>query len=123
MPISNLNCCQWSSTKNAVCLDDERDKTETIVKNETRKYSKRPSQKILLLGTGESGKSTFLKQMRIICGKPFTQSEKESFKSIIYNNIYKGVLYLLQVLYLQFVKFGVHLRGIFYFGVYFLITP
>lgn len=56
-------------------------------------------QHILLLGTGESGKSTFLKQMKIICGVPFTDAELKEFKDIIYDNIFKGVLFLLDVSY------------------------
>ncbi|XP_056096587.1 guanine nucleotide-binding protein subunit alpha-13b [Rhinichthys klamathensis goyatoka] len=47
--------------------------------------------KILLLGAGESGKSTFLKQMRIIHGQDFDQRAKEEFKTTIYSNVMKGV--------------------------------
>ncbi|KAF6780375.1 hypothetical protein AHF37_00129 [Paragonimus kellicotti] len=57
----------------------------------------RRRQMILLLGTGESGKSTFLKQMKIINGKRFSSFELEHLKDVIYDNIYKGVLFLLQV--------------------------
>lgn len=46
--------------------------------------------KILLLGAGESGKSTFLKQMRIIHGQDFDQRAKEEFKTTIYSNVMKG---------------------------------
>ncbi|XP_077057124.1 guanine nucleotide-binding protein subunit alpha-13a [Siphateles boraxobius] len=47
--------------------------------------------KILLLGAGESGKSTFLKQMRIIHGQDFDQRAKEEFRATIYSNVIKGV--------------------------------
>ncbi|XP_046893472.1 LOW QUALITY PROTEIN: guanine nucleotide-binding protein subunit alpha-13-like [Hypomesus transpacificus] len=47
--------------------------------------------KILLLGAGESGKSTFLKQMRIIHGQDFDQRAKEEFKGTIFSNVIKGV--------------------------------
>nr|XP_002735663.2 PREDICTED: guanine nucleotide-binding protein subunit alpha-12-like [Saccoglossus kowalevskii] len=46
--------------------------------------------KILLLGAGESGKSTFLKQMRIIHGLDFTKEDLEEYRSVIYSNIVKG---------------------------------
>ena len=51
--------------------------------------------KILLLGSGESGKSTFLKQMRILHGKDFYDDELKQFKAIIYGNIVKGMKVLI----------------------------
>ncbi|XP_024858713.1 guanine nucleotide-binding protein subunit alpha-13 [Kryptolebias marmoratus] len=45
--------------------------------------------KILLLGAGESGKSTFLKQMRIIHGQDFDQKAKEEFRATIFSNVIK----------------------------------
>uniref|UniRef100_A0A1A8FRE5 Guanine nucleotide binding protein (G protein), alpha 13b n=1 Tax=Nothobranchius korthausae TaxID=1143690 RepID=A0A1A8FRE5_9TELE len=47
--------------------------------------------KILLLGAGESGKSTFLKQMRIIHGDDFDAKAREEFRSTIYSNVIKGI--------------------------------
>ncbi|XP_023670696.1 guanine nucleotide-binding protein subunit alpha-12 isoform X2 [Paramormyrops kingsleyae] len=47
--------------------------------------------KILLLGAGESGKSTFLKQMRIIHGKEFGQKALLEFRDTIFENIIKGM--------------------------------
>jgi hypothetical protein len=43
--------------------------------------------KILLLGAGESGKSTVVKQMKIIHGDGYSESELRSFKSVIYGNL------------------------------------
>lgn len=43
--------------------------------------------KLLLLGAGESGKSTLFKQMITIYGKGYPESERKTFTSIIYNNI------------------------------------
>lgn len=42
--------------------------------------------KLLLLGAGESGKSTIAKQMKIIHLNGFTDEEKAYYKTIIYNN-------------------------------------
>lgn len=57
--------------------------------NRDKTYVKR-LVKILLLGAGESGKSTFLKQMRIIHGQDFDQRAKEEFKATIFSNVIKG---------------------------------
>lgn len=98
MPWSNLtsNCFKQLNFFDGTQTREGSRNNERISKK-SRKLTKRLGQKILLLGTGESGKSTFLKQMRIITGKSFTDTEMEAFKSVIYDNIYKGVLYLLQV--------------------------
>lgn len=47
--------------------------------------------KILLLGAGESGKSTFLKQMRIIHGQQFDQKALLDFRDTIFENVIKGM--------------------------------
>lgn len=57
--------------------------------NRDKTYVKR-LVKILLLGAGESGKSTFLKQMRIIHGQDFDQKAKEEFRATIFSNVIKG---------------------------------
>lgn len=41
---------------------------------------------MLLLGAGESGKSTILKQMKLIHEGSYTTEERESYKEIIYSN-------------------------------------
>jgi GTPase SAR1 family protein len=43
--------------------------------------------KLLLLGAGESGKSTLFKQMKILYGKGFGDAERASMTSVIHNNI------------------------------------
>ncbi|XP_048846245.1 guanine nucleotide-binding protein subunit alpha-12a [Brienomyrus brachyistius] len=55
------------------------------------KRSVRRLVRILLLGAGESGKSTFLKQMRIIHGKEFDQKAVLDFRDTIFENIIKGM--------------------------------
>ena len=42
-------------------------------------------------GTGESGKSTFIKQMRIIHGTGYTDEDKRSFTKLVYQNIFTSM--------------------------------
>lgn len=56
------------------------------------------TKKLLLLGTGESGKTTFIKQMRILHGKPYSQDELDNFRFLVYRNIYIGVQVLIDAM-------------------------
>eukprot|EP00039_Didymoeca_costata_P019163 m.336477 g.336477 ORF g.336477 m.336477 type:complete len:365 (+) comp17864_c0_seq1:198-1292(+) len=47
--------------------------------------------KLLLLGTGESGKSTVLKQMQIIYGGGFKDDKKQKYIVLVYRNILRSV--------------------------------
>lgn len=51
----------------------------------------RKQVKLLLLGAGESGKSTFLKQMKIIHGDNFDQDSVAQYKNTVYQNTIKGM--------------------------------
>eukprot|EP00096_Caligus_rogercresseyi_P005152 TRINITY_DN2009_c0_g1_i1.p1 TRINITY_DN2009_c0_g1~~TRINITY_DN2009_c0_g1_i1.p1 ORF type:complete len:396 (+),score=132.52 TRINITY_DN2009_c0_g1_i1:426-1613(+) len=58
---------------------------------ESDKRKMRRLVKLLLLGAGESGKSTFLKQMKIIHGVSFCPDQMQDFRKIIFQNIIKGM--------------------------------
>lgn len=47
--------------------------------------------RLLLLGAGESGKSTIVKQMRIIHSKGFNEVEREQMKKPIYGNVVNSI--------------------------------
>lgn len=55
----------------------------------------RRTVRILLLGAGESGKSTFLKQMKIIHGQDFSDGAMQEYRTVVYNNIVKGMRVLI----------------------------
>jgi hypothetical protein len=42
-------------------------------------------------GTGESGKSTFIKQMRIIHGSGYSDDDKRNFIKLVYQNIFMAM--------------------------------
>lgn len=53
---------------------------------------------VLLLGTGESGKSTFIKQMQIIKGSGFSDEEKKEFTTVVYQNIFMAMQSLIKAM-------------------------
>jgi len=46
---------------------------------------------VFSLGTGESGKSTFIKQMRIIHGSGYSDEDRRSFVKLVYQNIFMAM--------------------------------
>uniref|UniRef100_A0A8C9MWB9 Uncharacterized protein n=1 Tax=Serinus canaria TaxID=9135 RepID=A0A8C9MWB9_SERCA len=46
---------------------------------------------LCLAGTGESGKSTFIKQMRIIHGSGYSDEDKRGFTKLVYQNIFTAM--------------------------------
>ena len=52
--------------------------------------------KLLLLGAGECGKSTIFKQMRLIYGEKFSQTEREAKALQIYSNVLTAINVLLE---------------------------
>ncbi|XP_014088630.1 guanine nucleotide-binding protein subunit alpha homolog [Bactrocera oleae] len=62
---------------------------------EKEKHTFRRQVKLLLLGAGESGKSTFLKQMRIIHGINFEPELIREYQYVIYQNVLRGMQVLI----------------------------
>lgn len=54
--------------------------------------------KMLLLGAGESGKSTILKQMKLIHDGGYSRDERESFKEIIFSNTVQSMRAILEAM-------------------------
>jgi GTPase SAR1 family protein len=60
-------------------------KVDAVLENEAR--NEQEKIKLLLLGAGESGKSTIFKQMKILYGTTFNEDERKAQTLTIYNNI------------------------------------
>ena len=75
-----MSCCGGS--------DAASSKTSERIEKELKDAKKTLDRevKLLLLGAGESGKSTIAKQMKILYKDRFSEEERNSYKSIIYNN-------------------------------------
>ncbi|KAM4719447.1 guanine nucleotide-binding protein subunit alpha-14-like [Anableps anableps] len=62
------------------------------------KQSLKRELKLLLLGTGESGKSTFIKQMRIIHGNGYSDNDRRSFTRLVLQNILTAIKALIDAM-------------------------
>ncbi|KAG1678550.1 Guanine nucleotide-binding protein G(q) subunit alpha [Nymphon striatum] len=80
----------------ACCLSEEAMEQKRInqeIERQLRKDKRdaRRELKLLLLGTGESGKSTFIKQMRIIHGSGYSDDDKKAHIKLVYQNIFMAM--------------------------------
>ncbi|ORY05031.1 guanine nucleotide binding protein, alpha subunit [Basidiobolus meristosporus CBS 931.73] len=71
----------------------KNDEIENQIKKD--KISLRNEIKMLLLGAGESGKSTILKQMKLIHDGGYTTGERESYREIIFSNTLQSMRVIL----------------------------
>ncbi|KAL3313970.1 hypothetical protein Ciccas_007418 [Cichlidogyrus casuarinus] len=80
----------------ACCLSEEAREQQRLNREIERqlrgdKRTAKNEVKLLLLGTGEAGKSTFIKQMRIIHGTGYSDDDKREFIRLIYQNVFLGI--------------------------------
>lgn len=73
--------------------------------------SKRPNVTYMLhsfvSGTGESGKSTFIKQMRIIHGSGYSDDDKRGFIKLVYQNIFMAMQSMIRAMDLLSIQYGI----------------
>ncbi|KAJ3372763.1 Cysteine synthase 1 [Kappamyces sp. JEL0680] len=74
----------------------QNDEIEKKIKEE--KIASAKEIKMLLLGAGESGKSTILKQMTLIHGNGYSQAERDAFKEIIFSNVVQSMRVILEAM-------------------------
>lgn len=60
-----------------------------------------------ILGTGESGKSTFIKQMRIIHGSGYSDEDKRGFIKLVYQNIFMAMQSMIRAMDLLKIQYSV----------------
>ncbi|XP_032396341.1 guanine nucleotide-binding protein G(q) subunit alpha isoform X2 [Etheostoma spectabile] len=94
MTLSSVGaCCLSPEAKEARRINDEIERQLRRDKRDSRR-----EYKLLLLGTGESGKSTFIKQMRIIHGRGYSEEDKRGFTRLVYQNIFTAMQAMIQAM-------------------------
>nr|XP_036232595.1 G protein alpha q subunit-like [Bactrocera oleae] len=102
-------CCSWGSLPKKSEEEEEKDFNERKINEDLERYLEELSnaKKLLLLGTGEAGKSTFFKQMHINYGEGFSDDARLEYKEVIHQNILtsmQSMLSAMKVLRISFDK-------------------
>ena len=110
-----FNCIKLNTTQ--MCFNDDElnnknmlkecKKRSKIIEKELKKSGKilKSTIKLLLLGTGESGKSTVVKQMRLIHTSKFTLKERQEKVNDIKSNIRDSILSILDAMQMFHIEF------------------
>jgi len=61
--------------------------------------------KLLLLGSGESGKSTFIKQLKIISGEDYHDNDRRSYVPVIRSNVLEAIRSILAAMTTLYIEF------------------
>jgi len=69
---------------------------DKLIEEDSRKFKR--ECKILLLGSGESGKSTIVKQMKIIHQGGYTAAELQVFRLVVYKNLVESAHAVVQAM-------------------------
>lgn len=88
-----MGCCQSNEVHDGKARNEE---IENQLKRD--KLNMRNEVKMLLLGAGESGKSTILKQMKLIHDGGYSRDEREAFKEIIFSNTVQSMRVILEAM-------------------------
>jgi len=86
--------CQGSKSDEQIKQDKQNKIVEQQLKKAKTEYLS--EIKLLLLGTGESGKSTIAKQMKILHTEGFSKQELLSFRPVVFNNTLTSMRTLVQ---------------------------
>lgn len=81
-------CASKLSAEEKAALEQSR-KIDTT--NATDHMKEQDKVKLLLLGAGESGKSTIFKQMKILYGQGFSEEERMSFRRYVWGNVIEAI--------------------------------
>ncbi|OBZ70966.1 Guanine nucleotide-binding protein subunit alpha [Grifola frondosa] len=89
-----MGCVQSSG------IDDEAKARNDEIENQLKRdrMMAKNEIKMLLLGAGESGKSTVLKQMKLIHHGGYNEQERDSYKEIIFSNTIQSMRAILEAM-------------------------
>ncbi|GAM27439.1 hypothetical protein SAMD00019534_106150 [Acytostelium subglobosum LB1] len=95
---ADVDASSSSLSASAIAIFKEQKMVSKQIEKQLKQDKKRLDQelKLLLLGTGDSGKSTIVKQMRILHLDGYTQEDRINHKSLIYRNVVEVLCALIE---------------------------
>uniref|UniRef100_A0AAV2LYB5 Uncharacterized protein n=1 Tax=Knipowitschia caucasica TaxID=637954 RepID=A0AAV2LYB5_KNICA len=102
--IEDLELAEEEMGAGASAEDKKSKELEKQLQEDADKDSK--TVKLLLLGAGESGKSTIVKQMKILHQGGYTKEEQLEFRAVIYGNILQSALAIIRGMEMLDIGFG-----------------
>ncbi|XP_052839741.1 G protein alpha q subunit isoform X1 [Drosophila gunungcola] len=96
-----MECCLSEEAKEQKRINQEIEKQLRRDKRDARR-----ELKLLLLGTGESGKSTFIKQMRIIHGSGYSDEDKRGYIKLVFQNIFMAMQSMIKAMDMLKISYG-----------------
>jgi len=99
--VTSMACCMTEEAKEQRRINQEIERQLRRDKRDARR-----ELKLLLLGTGESGKSTFIKQMRIIHGSGYSDEDKRSYIKLVFQNIFMAMQAMIRAMDLLKIQYA-----------------
>ncbi|EDW90736.2 uncharacterized protein Dyak_GE12482 [Drosophila yakuba] len=96
-----MNCCVSLESREKKRINREIDKQLQLEKQRSKR-----ELKLLLLGAGESGKSTFIKQMRIIHGSGYSDEDKRGYIKLVFQNIFMAMQSMIKAMDMLKISYG-----------------
>ncbi|EDW90735.1 G protein alpha q subunit [Drosophila yakuba] len=96
-----MDCCLSEEDREARRVSRDIEKVLRAEKKKARR-----ELKLLVLGTGESGKTTFIKQMRLIHGDGFSDKERKKFTENIFQNIFMAMQSMISAMDVLKIPYG-----------------
>ncbi|XP_037946597.1 G protein alpha q subunit isoform X4 [Teleopsis dalmanni] len=96
-----MECCLSEEAKEQKRINQEIERQLRRDKRDARR-----ELKLLLLGTGESGKSTFIKQMRIIHGSGYSDEDKRGYIKLVFQNIFMAMQSMIKAMDMLKISYG-----------------
>lgn len=97
-----------NSSSTSPTTEDNNHLNERLIEETLQREEEQQKKiaKLLLIGTGDSGKTTILKQMKLIHGLGFTDEERHSFVKVIRVNIVNSIITILSEMDKQEIPFA-----------------